>query len=245
MFDLTGKTALVTGATGGIGGAIAQALLANGAKLAISGTRQEKLDPLAAELGQGTVPLVCNLSQLETVEDLIKSAESTLGSLDILVCNAGITRDNLSMRMKDEEWQEVINVNLTATFRMIRAAMRGMMKRKHGRIICVASVVGVMGNPGQANYCASKAGMIGMAKSIAAEVASRNITVNCIAPGFIQTAMTGVLSADQQERINKNIPVGRMGTSDEVASSAVFLASNEASYITGQTIHVNGGLLMV
>lgn len=244
MFSLVGKKALVTGATGGIGGAVAKALSAQGAQLAISGTRIEKLDPFAAELG-GAVPLVCDLSKLDTVEDLVKNAEAALGGLDIMVCNAGITKDNLSMRMKDEEWQQVIDVNLTATFKMVRAAMRGMIKRKSGRIICVSSVVGVMGNPGQANYCASKAGMIGMAKSIAAEIASRGVTINCVAPGFIKSAMTDALNAEQQERISKNIPVGRMGDPDEIAAAAVFLASDEAAYVTGQTLHVNGGLLMV
>ena len=245
MFSLKNKTALVTGATGGIGGAIAKALYQSGVKLAISGTRQEALEHVARELGDDVTPIVANLSKPEDIEKLVKDAETALGSLDILVCNAGITKDNLALRMKDEEWQQVIDVNLTATFRLCRAAMKGMLKRRTGRIINITSVVGVMGNPGQANYCASKAGIIGMSKSLASELASRNVTVNCIAPGFIKTAMTDALNAEQQERITKNIPAGRFGLPEDVANAALFLASDEAGYISGQTMHVNGGLLMV
>ncbi len=194
--------------------------------------------------GRACPIVLCDLSKLDTVEALVKEAEEKLGGLDILVCNAGVTRDNLSLRMKDEEWQQVIDVNLTASFRMARAAMRGMLKRREGRIIFITSVVGWTGNPGQANYCASKAGLTGMAKSLAQEVASRNITVNCIAPGFIATNMTGALNDEQKARINQNIPLGRMGTAEEIAAGALFLASDEASYITGQTLHINGGLFM-
>jgi 3-oxoacyl-[acyl-carrier protein] reductase len=245
MSALTGKTALITGASGGIGGAIAKALHKEGAKLVISGTRQEALDALNAELGGAATVITCNLSDPASIEALVKGAEAALMHVDILVCNAGVTRDNLSLRMKDEEWQQVIDVNLTATFRLIRAAMRGMLKRRAGRIINITSVVGTMGNPGQANYCASKAGIAGMTKSIAQEVASRNVTVNCVAPGFIKTAMTDALNEEQQKRITDNIPAGRFGLPEDVAGSVVFLASDTASYITGQTIHVNGGLLMV
>jgi len=243
MFSLQNKKALITGATGGIGGAIAKALHGAGASIAISGSKQEKLNVVAAELS-GSVPIICDLSKLDTVENLIKEAEEKLGGLDILICNAGVTKDNISLRMKDEEWQQVLDVNLTASFRMSRAAMRGMLKRRAGRIIYITSVVGWTGNPGQANYCASKAGLTGMAKSLAQEVASRNITVNCIAPGFIETAMTGGLNDDQKARINQNIPLSRMGTPQEIAAGALFLASDEASYITGQTLHINGGMLM-
>ncbi len=243
--NLSGKTALVTGASGGIGGAIAKALHDNGVKLVISGTRKEALDALNVSLGNAAVPLTCNLSDPSSTEGLIKSAESALGHIDILVCNAGVTRDNLSMRMKDEEWQQVIDVNLTATFRLIRATMKGMVKRRAGRIINITSIVGTMGNPGQANYCASKAGVAGMTKAIAQEIASRNVTVNCVAPGFIKTAMTDALNEEQQKRITNNIPAGRFGLPEDVAGSVLFLASDAASYITGQTIHVNGGLLMV
>lgn len=244
MFNLNGKTALVTGASGGIGAAIAKTIKAGGAKIAIAGTRKDALDALAAELGGATV-LTANLAAPDGAETLIKAAEEALGQLDILVCNAGITRDNLSMRMKDEEWDEVIAVNLTATFKLIRSSMKGMMKRRHGRIINISSVVGTMGNPGQANYCAAKAGLEGMSKSIAQEVASRGITINCIAPGFIKTAMTDKLNAEQQERITKNIPTQTFGTPEDVAAGVAFLASSEAAYITGQTLHINGGLLMV
>lgn len=245
MFNLSGKTALVTGASGGIGGAIAKALHANGVKLAISGTRADALEALNAELGGAAKVITCNLSDLASIEDLAKNTETTLGSIDILVCNAGITRDNLSMRMKDEEWQQVIDVNLTSTFRLIRAVMKGMMKRRSGRIINISSIVGSMGNPGQANYCASKAGVEGMTRAIAQEIASRGITVNCIAPGFIKTAMTDALNEEQQKRITNNIPAGRFGLPEDVAGSVLFLAGDAAGYITGQTLHVNGGLLMV
>lgn len=245
MFDLTGKTALVTGASGGIGREIALALHKAGAKVAISGTRQSALEETSAAANNELIPLLCNLSDLSGVEGLIKEAEEKLGQLDILVCNAGITRDGLLMRMKDEDWQDVIDVNLTANFKLIRTATRGMMKRRAGRIINITSIVGVMGNPGQANYCASKAGIIGMSKSIAQELAGRGITVNCIAPGFIKTPMTDALNAEQQERITKNIPAGRFGLPEDIAAATVFLASDEASYINGQTLHINGGLLMV
>jgi 3-oxoacyl-[acyl-carrier protein] reductase len=263
MMNLSGKNALITGASGGIGSAIARALRKAGAHVAITGTRQDALEKLAGELRaefpdsthapdirgtesqNGVSVIVSNLSHPDAIDSLVKNVEATLGSLDILVCNAGITKDNLSIRMKDEEWQQVIDVNLTATFKLNRAVLKGMMKRRFGRIVNIASVVGVMGNPGQANYCASKAGMIGMSKSIAQEVASRGITVNCVAPGFIKTAMTDALNEDQQKRITDNIPAQRFGAAEDVASSVVFLASDGASYITGQTIHVNGGLLMV
>lgn len=243
MFSLSGKKALVTGATGGIGGEIAKALSSAGATVAISGSKQEKLDALASHMS-GAVPIVCDLSKLDTVENLVKEAESKLGGLDILVCNAGVTRDNISMRMKDDEWQQVIDVNLTASFKLTRAAMKGMMKQRFGRIIYITSVVGWTGNPGQANYCASKAGLTGMAKSFAQEIASRGITVNCIAPGFISTAMTDALTDDQKAKINQNIPLGRMGAAKEIAAGALYLASDEAAYITGQTLHINGGMYM-
>ncbi len=245
MTSLTGKTALVTGASGGIGEAIAHALKQAGARLAISGTRREKLEALAGELGGDTVILPCNLSDAAEVEALIPRAEEALGQMDILVNNAGITRDTLAIRMKDEDWQAVIDVNLTATFKLCRAAIRGMMKRREGRIINITSIVGVMGNPGQANYCASKAGMIGMSKALAAEVATRNITVNCVAPGFIKTPMTDALNEQQTGRIVGNIPAGRFGLPGDIAAPVVFLAGPGASYITGQTLHINGGLLMV
>lgn len=245
MFSLKDKKILVTGATGGIGGQIAKQYVAAGAHVVISGTRQEKLDALAAELGNNTQAIACNLSDLDNVAELIKTAEEKLGGLDVLVCNAGVTRDNLTMRMKDDEWQQVIDVNLTASFRLARAAMKGMIKRRFGRIIFVTSVVGTTGNPGQANYCASKAGLTGMSKSLAQEVATRGITVNCIAPGFIATAMTEELTDDQKDKINKNIPQGRMGSSNDIAAGAVYLASDEAGYMTGQTLHINGGMVMV
>ncbi len=244
MFSLAGKKILITGATGGIGGAIAKTMLDAGATLAISGTRPEKLEAFAKELGGNIITLPCDLSKLETVEDLIKSAEEKLGGLDVLVCNAAVTKDNLTLRMKDEEWQQVIDINLTATFRMTRTAMKGMLKRRAGRIIYITSVVGATGNPGQANYCASKAGLTGMSKSLAQEVATRNITINCIAPGFIATPMTEVLTDDQKARINGNIPLGRMGTPADIAAGALFLASDEAGYMTGQTLHINGGMYM-
>lgn len=245
MFDLTGKTALVTGATGGIGGEIAKALHDAGATVGISGRNEDKLKALASELGDRVHVLPADLSTAEGADALVKSAVEAMEKVDILVNNAGLTRDNLSMRMKDEDWQEVIDVNMTATFRLARAVQRGMMKARHGRIVNIGSVVGTTGNPGQANYCASKAGMIGWSKAMAAEVASRGITVNCIAPGFIATAMTDVLTDDQKERINNNIPMARMGAPDEIASAVVYLASDEAGYVTGQTIHVNGGMAMI
>lgn len=245
MFDLTGKSALVTGASGGIGSDIARALHAQGATVALSGTRKEALDALAAELGERTFVLPCNLSDGPAVDALPKQAEEAMGQLDILINNAGLTRDNLFMRMKDEEWDEVIRVNLTAAFRLSRASLRGMMKRRHGRIIGITSVVGVTGNPGQGNYAASKAGMIGMMKSLAQEVASRNITCNCIAPGMITSAMTDALNEDQRGRILATIPAGRLGEGNEIAAATVYLSSNEAAYVTGQTIHVNGGMAMI
>lgn len=245
MFDLSGKTALVTGASGGIGRDIALALHKAGAKVAISGTREAALKETSDAAGGALIPILCNLSDATAVEGLIKEAEEKLGQLDILVNNAGITKDGLLMRMKDDDWQDVIDVNLTAAFKLIRNASRGMMKRRNGRVINITSVVGVMGNPGQANYCASKAGIIGMSKSIGQELAGRGITVNCIAPGFIKTPMTDALDEAQQERITKNIPAGRFGLPADIAAATVFLASDEASYINGQTLHINGGLLMV
>lgn len=245
MFDLTGKTALVTGATGGIGAAIARALHKQGATVAISGTRAEVLEALKAELGERAHVLASNLGNPEEVEKLVPAAEAAMGALDILINNAGITRDGLAMRMKDEDWAQVIDVNLTAGFRLARAAMRGMMKRRFGRIIGITSVVGVTGNAGQANYAASKAGMIGMTKALAQELASRNVTVNCIAPGFISTPMTDALNDKQKEAIIAKVPAGRLGTSDDVAAAALYLASAEAAYITGQTLHVNGGMAMI
>jgi len=245
MFDLSGKTALVTGATGGIGAAIARVLHKQGANVAISGTRAEVLEALKAELGERAHVLVCNLGKPEEVEKLAPAAEAALGSLDILVNNAGITRDGLAMRMKDDDWAQVLDVNLTAAFRLSRAAMRGMMKRRYGRIIGITSVVGVTGNAGQANYAASKAGMIGMTKALAQELASRNVTVNCIAPGFIATPMTDALNDKQKEAIIAKVPAGRLGTSDDVAAVALYLASAEAAYMTGQTLHVNGGMAMI
>ncbi len=245
MFDLTGKTALVTGATGGIGGAIAAALHAQGATVGLSGTRENVLKEVADKLGERTHVLPCNLGDRDAVDALPKQAEEAMGQVDILVNNAGITRDNIFMRMKDEEWDEVLAVNLTAGFKLARGLMRGMMKRRWGRIVGITSVVGVMGNPGQANYAAAKAGMIGMSKSLAQEVASRNITVNCVAPGFIQTAMTDALDDKQKESISTMIPAGRLGTSEEIAAAALYLASEEAAYVTGQTIHVNGGMAMI
>ena len=245
MFSLAGKKALVTGASGGIGGAIAKALRAQGAEVGLSGRNVEALNKLAAEIGGGCHVLPGDLNTAEAADALIKSAEEKMGQVDILVNNAGLTKDGLFMRMKDEDWQVVQDVNLTAPFRLIRAAIKGMMKRRAGRIINITSVVGVTGNPGQANYCASKAGMIGMSKSMAAEVASRGITVNCIAPGFIATAMTEALNEDQKSKINATIPAGAMGTSEDIAASVVYLASDEAKYVTGQTLHVNGGMAMI
>jgi 3-oxoacyl-[acyl-carrier protein] reductase len=245
MFDLSGRTALVTGATGGIGAAIAKALHAAGAAVALSGTRAAVLEELAAALGARSHVVLCNLSSPEDVEKLVPAAEAAMGSLDILVNNAGITRDGLAMRMKDDDWAAVIDVNLTAGFRLCRAAMRGMMKRRHGRIIGITSVVGVTGNPGQANYAASKAGMIGLTKSLAQELASRNITVNCIAPGFIATPMTDELNDKQKEAIIGRVPAGRLGSPEDIAAAALYLASAEAAYMTGQTLHVNGGMAMI
>jgi 3-oxoacyl-[acyl-carrier protein] reductase len=245
MFDLSGKSALVTGASGGIGGAIARALHLQGATVGLSGTRTEPLEKLKAELGERAHVLPADLGDPAAIEALLKSADAALGGIDILINNAGLTRDNLAMRMKDEDWQKVIDVNLTAGFRLARGAMRGMMKKRWGRIIGITSVVGVTGNPGQANYAAAKAGMIGMSKSMAQEVASRGITVNCVAPGFIETQMTGALNDDQKARIMTAIPAGRLGQSDEIAAAVVYLASPEAAYVTGQTIHVNGGMAMI
>ena len=245
MFDLSGRTALVTGASGGIGGAIAKALHGAGAKLAISGTRRDALEALAGELGGEVQVLPCNLADPEATAALAGQAEAALGQLDILVNNAGLTRDNLSMRMKDEDWALVLEVNLTTGFRLARGAMRGMMKRRWGRIVGITSIVGVTGNPGQANYAASKAGMIGMSKSLAQEVANRGITVNCVAPGFIRTAMTDALDEKQHERLLGAIPAGRLGLPADIAAGAVFLASEEAAYVTGQTLHVNGGMAMI
>ena len=241
--SINGKKALITGATGGIGGAVAETFHKAGAQIAISGSNPEKLAAAALQL-DGAHPIICNLSKLDTVENLIREAEEKLGGLDILVCNAGVTRDNISMRMKDEEWQQVIDVNLTASFKLTRAAMKGMMKRRFGRIIYITSVVGWTGNPGQANYCASKAGLTGMAKSFAQEIASRGITVNCVAPGFIATNMTEALTDDQKAKINQNIPLARMGTAQEIAAGVAFLAGDDAAYITGQTLHINGGMYM-
>jgi len=246
MFDLTGKVALVTGASGGIGGAIAKALHAQGATVVLSGTRAEALESLKAELGARAFVAACNLGDKDSVEALPKAAETAAGApIDILVNNAGITRDNLFMRMKDAEWDEVIAVNLTAAFRLSRAVLRGMMKKRWGRIVSITSVVGETGNPGQGNYAAAKAGIVGMSKSLAAEVASRNITVNCVAPGFIQTAMTDVLTDQQKETVAQRIPSGRMGTAAEIAAAVVYLASEEAAYVTGATLQVNGGMAMV
>ena len=245
MFDLTGRTALVTGATGGIGGAIARAFHAHGATVAISGTRIEMLDGLAGQLGGCVHVVPCNLADREDVENLVPAAEAALGHLDILVNNAGITRDNIFMRMKDEEWDQVLAVDLTAAFRLARAAVRGMMRRRFGRIIAITSVVGVTGNAGQANYAAAKAGMIGMTKSLAQEVASRGVTVNAIAPGFIETAMTNALTDKQKDLILARVPAGRLGSPEDVAAAAVYLASNEGAYVTGQTLHVNGGMAMI
>ena len=245
MFDLTGKTALVTGASGGIGAAIARALHGAGATVALSGTREGPLEDLQGELAERAHVVTANLSDPESVEGLPKRAAEAMGSVDILVNNAGITRDQLLMRLKDEDWQAVIDMNLTASMRLCRGVMRGMMKARWGRIVNVSSVVGATGNPGQANYAASKGGLVAMSKAIAYEVANRGITVNCIAPGFIETAMTDKLSEDQKAGILGQIPVGRMGTPEEIAAAAVFLASPEAAYVTGTVIHVNGGMAMI
>lgn len=245
MFDLTGKTALVTGATGGIGGAIAKALYAQGATVGISGRNEDKLNALASELGERVLIFPADLSSSEAASDLAKRAGEAMERIDILVNNAGLTRDGLSMRMKDEDWNDVVDVNMTSTFKLAQACQRGMMKNRFGRIINIASIVGVTGNPGQCNYVASKAGMIGWSKAMAAETASRGITVNCVAPGFIATAMTDALNDDQKAVINAKIPAGKMGTSDDIASAVVYLASDEANYVTGSTIHVNGGMAMI
>ncbi|MCV2871122.1 3-oxoacyl-ACP reductase FabG [Defluviimonas sp. WL0050] len=245
MFDLTGKTALVTGASGGIGGAVAKALHGAGATVGLSGTREAPLQELAAELGERAHVLPCNLSDAEAVEALPKQAVEAMGGLDILVNNAGITRDSLFMRMSDEDWQSVLDVNLTSTFRLCRGVMRPMMKARWGRIVNITSVVATAGNPGQGNYCAAKAGVTGMSKALAQEVASRGITVNCVAPGFIATAMTDKLNDEQKARISAGIPAGRMGAPEEIAAAVLFLASGEAAYVTGATLHVNGGMDMV
>ncbi len=246
MFDLTGKTALVTGATGGLGSAIARAMHAQGAHVVLSGTREAVLQALAAELGARTSAVPANLSDPAAVDGLVEAAEAAAGSpIDIVVANAGITKDGLLMRMKDDDWEQVIKVNLESYFRLSRSAMRGMMKRRHGRIIGITSVVGVMGNPGQANYAASKAGMIGFSKALAQEVATRGITVNCVAPGFIESPMTDALNEAQKAQILATIPTGRLGAGADVASACVYLASDEAAYVTGQTLHVNGGMAMI
>ncbi len=245
MFDLTGQFALVTGASGGIGGAIAKTLHAQGATVALSGTRREALEALATELGSRVHVTPCDLSDMAATEALAGQAEAAMGGLDILVNNAGLTRDNLLARMKNEEWEQVLAVNLSAGFRIVRAALRGMMKRRHGRIVGITSIVGVTGNPGQANYAASKAGMIGFSKSLAGEVASRGITVNCVAPGFIATPMTDALNDKQKEKLLGAIPTSRLGTPDDIAAAVVYLASREAAYVTGQTLHVNGGMAMI
>ncbi|MBU6234294.1 MAG: 3-oxoacyl-[acyl-carrier-protein] reductase [Alphaproteobacteria bacterium] len=245
MFSLEGKTALVTGATGGIGESIARALHAQGATVGISGRNKEKLDALAASLGGRVHVLPADLSDAAATDKLVEDAIAAMGKIDVLINNAGLTKDNLALRLKDEDWQAVLDVNLTAPFRLARACLKGMMKNRWGRIVNITSIVGVTGNPGQTNYAASKAGMIGWSKSMAAEIASRNVTVNCIAPGFIATAMTHVLDDAQKEKLNGTIPMGRMGTADEIAAAAVYLASNEAAYVTGQTLHVNGGMAMI
>jgi 3-oxoacyl-[acyl-carrier protein] reductase len=244
MFDLTGKTALVTGASGGLGAGIARAMHAQGATVSVSGTRREALDALAGELKERVHILPCDLANRDAVEALVPSAEEKMQKLDILVANAGVTRDNLLVQLKDEDWDQVIAVNLTATFRLTRAAVARMMRRRYGRIIGVTSVVGVTGNPGQGNYTASKAGIIGMMKSVAAEYAKRNVTANCIAPGFITSPMTDKLNDKQREAILARVPAGKMGTAADVAAAAVYLASDEAAYVTGQTLHVNGGMAM-
>ena len=245
MFDLSGKTALVTGASGGIGGAIARVLHGAGAKVMLHGTRQPALDALQAELGERAFVAASDLSDPAAADALVKAADEAMGQLDILVNNAGLTRDMLAMRMKDEDWQKVIDVDLTAGFRLSRAVLRGMVKRRWGRIIAITSIVGATGNPGQANYAAAKAGTVGMSKALAAEVAQRGITVNCIAPGFIATPMTDVLTDDQKTRIAQAVPMGRIGTPDEIAAAVLFVASEEARYMTGQTLHINGGMAMI
>ena len=245
MFDLSGKAALITGASGGIGGAIARALHAQGAAVTLSGTRADALEQLRGMLGERAHVVAARMDDPADIERLARDAEAAMGKIDILVNNAGITRDNISMRMKDEEWESVLQVNLTGAFRLTRAAMRGMMKRHSGRVINITSVVGVTGNPGQANYAAAKAGLIGMSKSLAQELASRGITVNCLAPGFIATPMTDVLTDEQKKAILGRVPAGRLGTAAEIAAAVVFLASDEAAYVTGQTVHINGGMAMI
>jgi 3-oxoacyl-[acyl-carrier protein] reductase len=245
MFDLTGMTALVTGASGGIGSAIAQALAGQGARLAVSGSNVDKLEAFRGGLGGDHVALPCNLSDATAVDALVPQAVEALGQLDILVNNAGVTRDNLAMRMKDDEWSDVIRINLEAAFRLARAALKPMMRARFGRIISITSVVGTTGNPGQANYAASKAGLVGMSKALAQEVGSRGITVNSIAPGFIRTAMTDVLPDAQKEVLLRAIPAGRLGEGEEIGAACVYLASREAGYVTGQTLHVNGGMAMI
>lgn len=245
MFELSDRRALVTGASGGIGSAITRALSAQGAQVAISGTREQVLEKLARSVGRGTVVLPADLADTNAVNGLVEKASDALGGLDILVNNAGITRDNLALRMKDEEWSEVLRIDLDVYFRLSRSALRGMTKQRFGRIVNVTSVVGVTGNPGQANYAAAKAGIIGMSKSLAQEIARRGVTVNCVAPGFIDTAMTQALNEEQKARIVASIPAERLGSGDDVAACVAFLASDQAAYITGQTIHVNGGMVMV
>jgi 3-oxoacyl-[acyl-carrier protein] reductase len=245
MFDLTGKTALVTGATGTIGGSIARTLHTQGAMVTISGTRQEALEQLAGQLGERVHVLPCNLADAAAVETLVTRSEEVMGQLDILVANAGVTRDNLLVQLRDEDWDQVIAINLSATFRLTRAAVRGMMRRRFGRVIAITSIVGTTGNPGQANYVAAKAGIAGMIKATAAEYAKRGVTANCVAPGFIVTPMTDKLNDKQREVILSKVPANRAGTPDEVAAAVVFLASNEAAYVTGQTLHVNGGMVMI
>ena len=245
MFDLSGKAALVTGASGGIGGAIARALHGQGAIVTLSGTRVDALAELKTSLGERAHMVAARMDDAADIDRLAKEAEAAMGKIDILVNNAGITRDNISMRMKDEEWEKVLQVNLTGTFRLTRAAMRGMMRRRMGRVINITSIVAVTGNPGQANYAAAKAGLIGMSKSLAQELASRGITVNCVAPGFIATPMTDVLTDDQKKAILGRVPADRLGTPEEIAAGVVYLASDEAAYVTGQTLHINGGMAMI
>ena len=245
MFDLAGRKALVTGASGGIGGAITKALCARGAVVALSGTRVDALEAVASEIGDNTHVVPADLSSAEGADQLAKRAVEAMDGIDILINNAGLTRDNLAMRIKDEDWHTVLDVNLTSAFRLSRAVLRPMMKARWGRIIGISSIVGVTGNAGQANYAASKAGMIGMSKALAQEVASRNVTVNCVAPGFIATPMTDELSDDQKDKINAGIPAGRMGTVEDIAGACIYLASDEAAYVTGQTLHVNGGIAMI
>jgi len=245
MFDLSGKRALITGASGGIGGAIAKALHAQGAEVALSGTRQEALEALKVELGTRAHATPADLSVSEGPAALLKDAAEAMGGVDILINNAGLTRDNLSMRLQDEDWSQVLDVNLSAAFRLSKACLRGMMKNRWGRIVSITSIVGVTGNPGQANYAASKAGLIGMSKSMAQEVASRSITINCVAPGFIETAMTDALDPVQKEKLLVGIPSGRLGSVDDIASGVVYLSSEEAAYVTGQTLHINGGMAMI